>query len=56
MADFSRVMDLLTTLAAKVDELNAKMNAPPPPPPADEDQPKVDAMADGIAAIIAKIP
>lgn len=55
MADFTRLLAAVETLSAKVDALLAKENAPPPPPPVD-DQPAVDAAANSIETIIAKIP
>lgn len=51
MADFSRLTAAVADLSAKVDAFNAK----PQPAPVD-DQPAVDALADQVAAITAKIP
>lgn len=51
MADFTKLMADIAELSAKVDALNAKANSPPP-----DDQPAVDAAAEAVAAIAAKIP
>lgn len=49
MADFTRLNAAVADVSAKLDALLAK------PPPID-DQPAVDALADQVEAIAAKIP
>ncbi len=53
MADRSRLNDALGALSAKVDELISKANQPPP---VDESQAEIDAAADAVQAILARIP
>lgn len=52
MADMTRLNENLAVLSAKVDELIAKAANPPPP----DDQPAIDAAADAVQAILARIP
>lgn len=52
MADFSRLTAAVADLSAKVDAFNAK----PSPVPAVDEQSAVDAIADQVVAITAKIP
>ena len=51
MADTTRLNEGLAVLAARVDELVAKAYAPPP-----DNQSEIDAAADAVQAIIARIP
>lgn len=52
MADLSRLTAVAETISTKIDALNAK---PPPVPPVD-DQPAINALADQLEAVAAKIP
>lgn len=53
MADMTRLNENLAVLSSKVDELIAKAANPPLPP---DDQPAIDAAADAVQAILARIP
>lgn len=50
MADFTKLKADIAALNAKVDELLAKLNAPPP-----DEQPAVDELQNEVNAIIAKL-
>lgn len=54
MADFTKLMNDIADLSAKVDALIAKVDVPPPPPV--DEQPAVDSAAAAVEAIVAKIP
>ena len=51
MADFSGLKAAIQDLAAKVDTLIAKVNAPVP-----DEQPQVDEVTQAVQAVTAKIP
>lgn len=53
MADTTRLNEALGALSAKVDELIARANQPPP---VVDNQAEIDAAADAVQAILARIP